>query len=106
MESKVEFLKKMPSKSRLFEALGETPEKFLIIYDAKLKKAEGFSKWLKEFRFSYPVSGGESLKDLNNLSSHIKKFLRWCRHSLLAHFAWFLWVEVQLAISLDFWRVY
>lgn len=76
LASKVEFLKKLPSPARLRESLEDKPEKFLIIYDKQLAKNEVFSKWLKEYRFVYPVSAGESLKDLNSLSSHIKRIFK------------------------------
>lgn len=72
-KTKVEFLKKLPSPARLTEALGFKPEKYLVIYDKRLRKSDQVEKWLKEFRFAYPVSGGEDLKDLSDFSSHIKK---------------------------------
>jgi hypothetical protein len=34
----VEFLKKLPSDSRLSESLAQKPEKFLLIYDKRLAK--------------------------------------------------------------------
>lgn len=72
-KTKVEFLKKLPSPARLAEALGFKPEKYLVVYDKRLKKNENLEKWLKEFRYTYPVSGGERLKDLYDFSGHLKK---------------------------------
>lgn len=75
-QTKVEFLKKLPSEARLAESLGFKPEKFLIIYDKKLRSSDTVSKWLKEFPLTYPVSGGESLKDLYKMSSHVKSIFK------------------------------
>ena len=72
MKTKVEFLKKLPSKERLSEALGNKPEKFLVVYDKKLRQNPTIAEWLKGFVISYPVSGGEELKDLKNFASHVK----------------------------------
>ena len=72
-KTKVEFLKKLPNKARLSDALGFKPEKFLVVYDKRLKKVDAINKWLQEFQVLYPVSGGEDLKDLNSFSSHLKK---------------------------------
>lgn len=75
-QTKVEFLKKLPSEARLCESLGFKPEKFLIIYDKKLRNSDVVKRWLKDFTYAYPVSGGESLKDLYKLSGHIKNIFR------------------------------
>lgn len=75
-QTKVEFLKKLPSESRLNESLGFKPEKFLVIYDKKLGKTDVVAKWLKDFPYKYPVSGGESLKDLYKLSGHVKSIFK------------------------------
>ncbi len=75
-QTKVEFLKKLPSEARLCESLGFKPEKILIIYDKKLRKTDVIAKWLKDFPLTYPVNGGESLKDLYQLSSHIKSIFK------------------------------
>jgi 3-dehydroquinate synthase len=74
--SKVEFLKKLPSAARLGESLDEKPEKYLIIYDSRLRKNDTVAKWLKDFRYTYPVSAGEKLKDLDKLSSHIQSIFK------------------------------
>ena len=72
-KTKVEFLKKLPSESRLAEAIGFKPEKTLIIFDKRLEKNDSIRKWLKEFPLRYAVSSGEKLKDLNAFSYHLKK---------------------------------
>ncbi|MGE4132944.1 MAG: hypothetical protein AB7F86_14985 [Bdellovibrionales bacterium] len=75
-ETKVELLKKLPSAARMAESLGFRPEKFLIIFDKRLRKTEPVAKWLSEFPFVYPVDAGESLKDMNHFSSHAKKIFK------------------------------
>ena len=62
MQTKVEFLKKLPSPARLAEALAFKPEKFLLVYDRQLAKSKGFREWLKEYPHAYPVKSGESLR--------------------------------------------
>ncbi len=74
--TKVEFLKKLPSESRLVESLGFKPEKFLVIYDKKVAKADNVAKWLRDFPYAYPVSGGEGLKDLYKISNHVKSIFK------------------------------
>jgi 3-dehydroquinate synthase len=74
-KTKVEFLKKLPSEARLAESLGFRPEKFLVVYDKRLARTENIAKWLKDFSYTYPVYGGEGLKDLYSFSSHVKKIL-------------------------------
>ncbi|MGE3682278.1 MAG: 3-dehydroquinate synthase family protein [Bdellovibrionales bacterium] len=69
----VEFLKKLPSESRLAEALGFRPEKYLVIYDKRLRKNESVEKWLRDFTFTYPVTAGEKLKDVHDFPSHFKR---------------------------------
>lgn len=75
-KTKVEFLKKLPSRERLIESLGFKPEKFLVIHDKRLSKVDGFSKWVKDFTMAYPVTGGEKLKDVSELPSHLKKIFK------------------------------
>lgn len=75
-KTKVEFLRKLPSPARLSESLGFTPEKFLVVYDKRLSKNDGFHKWLKEFKFTYDVSAGEGLKDMADFSWHVKKIFK------------------------------
>lgn len=75
-KTKVEFLRKLPTRERMCESLGSKPEKFLVIYDKRLTKSEGAGKWLKEFTLTYPVSGGESLKDVATFASHVKKIMK------------------------------
>lgn len=75
-KTKVEFLRKLPSRDRLAESLGFKPEKILVIYDKKLAKTESIYKWLKDFKLTYPVSAGEDLKDLSSFSSHIRKIFK------------------------------
>lgn len=74
-KTKVEFLKKLPSEARLAESLGFKPEKYLVVYDKRLLKFDGIKKWLKDFPYTYRVSGGEDLKDVYDFSSHVKKIL-------------------------------
>jgi 3-dehydroquinate synthase len=74
--SKVEFLKKLPSEAKLSEILGAKPDKFLLIYDLQLEKNPEAKKWIKDFKFSYAVRGGEELKDIASVGDHIKKILK------------------------------
>lgn len=76
MKSKVEFLKKLPSEAKLSESLELRPEKFLFVVDRTLAKNPDVKKWLKDFKFVYPVKGGEELKDLSGLGEHVKKIFR------------------------------
>lgn len=75
-QTKVEFLKKLPSDARLAESLGFRPEKYLVVYDKKLRSNAVVSRWLKEFPYVYPVSGGEALKDLYKFSGHVRSIFR------------------------------
>jgi 3-dehydroquinate synthase len=75
-KTKVEFLKKLPSRERLIESLGFKPEKFLVVYDKRLAKNEAVSKWLKDFVLPYPVAAGESLKDMYTFSGHLNKIMK------------------------------
>ncbi len=75
-KTKVEFLKKLPSRERLSEALGFKPEKFLVIYDKRLAKNDTVKKWLKDYALAYPVPAGEDLKDLYAFASHVKKIFK------------------------------
>jgi 3-dehydroquinate synthase len=74
-KTKVEFLRKMPTAARMSESLGLTPEKFLIVYDKQLRKSDA-GKWLKDFPLTYAVSAGEGLKDMYELSAHVKKIFK------------------------------
>lgn len=76
MKSKVEFLKKLPSKERLTEALGFKPEKYVIICDRQIAKLPEAKKWLSEFACVYPVKGGEDLKNLSEFGDHVKKIAK------------------------------
>jgi 3-dehydroquinate synthase len=75
-KTKVDFLKKLPSRDRLAESLGFKPEKFLVVYDKRVAKNDAVKKWLKDFTVTYPVSAGEDLKDLSNFASHVKKIFK------------------------------
>lgn len=75
-QTKVEFLKKLPSEARLVESLGFRPEKYLIVYDKRLRSSDVVKRWLKDFPYTYPVRGGESVKDLYNVSGHIRRIFR------------------------------
>lgn len=72
-KTKVEFLKKLPSKERLAESLGFKPEKYLLIYDQRLTKNDTIRKWSKDFLLNYPVKAGEDLKDFSNFANHVRK---------------------------------
>ncbi len=76
MKSQVDFLKKLPSMARMNEAAATKPEKFLIIYDARLEKDPTFKEWVKKFEFTYRVKGGEALKNIDQFSSHIKAIFK------------------------------
>lgn len=73
MLSRVEFEKKWPTKAALSEAIGSSPEKFLILYDRELTKNPDFKKWLAGFEYSYGLGAGEDLKDFSRLSSRLEK---------------------------------
>lgn len=75
-KTKVELLKKLPSRERLVESLGVKPEKFLVVYDKRLAKNEAIRKWLKDFVLPYPVHGGEKLKDMHSFSNHVRKIMK------------------------------
>ncbi|MBX3020996.1 MAG: 3-dehydroquinate synthase [Bdellovibrionales bacterium] len=75
-KTKVEFLKKLPSRERMAESLGFKPEKFVVIYDKRLAKHEGFAKWIGDFTMAYPVGAGERLKEVVDLPSHLKKLMK------------------------------
>lgn len=74
--TKVEYLKKLPSREKLSEVLGFKPQKFLLIYDKKLAKNDAVKKWLKEYTLAYPVAAGESLKDLYSFANHVKRIFK------------------------------
>lgn len=76
MKSKVEFLKSLPSKAKMTEALGFKPEKYLIVCDRTVEKSPEVKKWLKDFAYVYSVRGGEDLKDLSSLGDHVKKIMK------------------------------
>lgn len=76
MKSKVEFIKTLPSKTKLVEALGFKPEKFLIVCDRALEKSPEVKKWLKDFPLIYSVRAGEDLKDISTLGEQVKKIMR------------------------------
>jgi 3-dehydroquinate synthase len=75
-QTKVEFLKKLPGKEKLNEALGVKPEKYLVIYDKRMRKSEAVAEWLDDFVIAYPVRGGEALKDLHSFSNHLKAIFK------------------------------
>lgn len=75
-KTKVEFLNKLPSRQRLIDSLGFKPEKFLVVYDKRLTKNDAIAKWVKDFVLPYPVSAGESLKDMYTFSSHVNKIMK------------------------------
>lgn len=76
MKSNVQFLEKLPTRAQLAESLGFEPEKFLVVYDKRLRKNSVADKWLKNFKYSYPVSGGEELKQLSYFPDHIRKIFK------------------------------
>lgn len=75
-KSEVCFLQKIPGPKRLAQFFETTPECQLVIYDKRLAKREDVKQWLKEFRFTYAVQGGEKLKDLKRLSDHIEDMFK------------------------------
>jgi 3-dehydroquinate synthase len=75
-KTKVEFLKKLPSKERLQESIGLKPEKYVVIYDKKLARTESVKKWLGDFTVAYGVSAGEELKDVANFPGHLRRIMR------------------------------
>src|ERR1700722_15004672 len=76
MMSQVEYLKKLPSESKLLESIDPRPEKSLIVYHRRLEGMPDVKKWLKNFPLTYSVKGGEELKDLTDFPSHLKKILK------------------------------
>lgn len=75
-KTKVDFLRRLPGKERLAETLGFKPEKYLVIYDKRLRKNEAAMRWLKDFQLSYPVSAGEEIKDISAFASHVRKIFK------------------------------
>ncbi len=75
-KTKVEFLRKMPSRARMAESLAHPPEKYLLIYDKRLAHLEVVQKGLKEFKYLYPVTAGENLKEISDFAYHVKKIVR------------------------------
>jgi 3-dehydroquinate synthase len=75
-KTRVEFLKRPPSRAKLTECLASPHEKYLVIYDKKLKRSEATKKWLNEFKFTYAVDGGEGLKDFSDFAYHLKKIFQ------------------------------
>jgi 3-dehydroquinate synthase len=75
-DSSVSFLKKLPSKKKLSEMLGFTPEKVLIIYDRKVSRQEPIQSWMEDFSLKYGVSAGEKLKELEEFPDHVKKIMK------------------------------
>lgn len=75
-ETQVEFLKKLPSDSKLTEVLGFKPEKILVVFDKRLKHLGWVRKWLKEFDCTYAVDGGERVKDLSAFAGRMRHVLR------------------------------
>ena len=52
------------------------PTKSLLIYDRKLLQVvPNFKNWAQQFQRQYPVTGGETLKDIEALPNHMKKIL-------------------------------
>ncbi len=76
MKTQVQFLRKLPSNQRLSEGLSHKPEKFLMIYDARLERNANFSEWIRKFPYAYKVKGGESLKSIDQFAYHIKKIFK------------------------------
>jgi 3-dehydroquinate synthase len=74
--SKVEYLKKLPTKTQIYEPLAQKPEKVLVIYDRVLKRNDAVNKWLGDFAWKYPVVAGEALKDLGDFATHVRKILK------------------------------
>lgn len=75
-QSKVEFLKRLPGKEKLNEALGMKPEKYLVIYDKRIAKSKAVAEWLDDFVIAYPVKGGEDTKDLHKFAGHVKEIFK------------------------------
>ena len=77
MDTKIAYLKKLPTLKKLSEIIGYAPTQTLVIYDRKLEKTSTISKWLKTGqKVDYPVTAGEKLKDLDYYPGHAKKILR------------------------------
>lgn len=77
MDTKIAYLKKLPTLKKLSEILGYAPDQTLVIYDRKLEKEESVSKWLKVGqKIEYPVSAGERLKELDYFPGHVKKIVK------------------------------
>ncbi len=74
--TEVSLLHKLPGPKRLAQPLGFTPEVFLVVYDKKMASNLEVKSWLKEFRFVYPVTAGEKLKNIEDLPSHLRKMMK------------------------------
>lgn len=75
-KSQVVFLKKWPSVKKINQSLGCTPDAMLVIYDRKIEKRPEGADWLKTFNYTYAVTAGEKLKDLDSFPGHMKKIMR------------------------------
>ena len=77
MDTKIAYLKKLPTLKKLSEILGYAPDQTLVVYDRKLEKDEAVSKWLKVGqKIEYPVTAGERLKELDYFPGHVKKIVK------------------------------
>jgi 3-dehydroquinate synthase len=71
----VEFTGQLPSRQQIHSHLGFTPEKILVIVDARVKH-QGLRSWLKQFGAVYWVKGGEKLKDLMGFPTQAKAMVK------------------------------
>lgn len=69
LTSKV-FYKESVNKINLTKILGEDKKNILLIYDKNLLKLPAFQLLKKQVKFTYPVSGGEGLKELSEFVLH------------------------------------
>lgn len=75
-ETKVLFSENLPARDEVLSQLGKDIEKVLLIYDKRLEDNKVAKKWIKSFRYTYPVRAGEKLKDLDHLSDHIERIFK------------------------------
>ena len=70
----VKFIETLPKISYLKKSRNLNGcDRFLLIYDKVLLTDSTFKKWAGKFHMTYPVDGGEKLKDLNCFPKHVEK---------------------------------
>jgi 3-dehydroquinate synthase len=74
-ETQVEFTVGLPVRDLVTARLGFTPQKILVIADAKARFT-GMRAWLKQFSVVLEVKSGEKIKDLERFPGHVRAISR------------------------------